>query len=116
MFENGLLKVATAKVLGIACPLGIVALVTALGWTRHKRRPAALLRAERRATRKNRGRGTRRPNTDGSPQASARAGSPVGAGNRYATSSASVRAGVVDRQALLSQIIEENVRLRERLR
>jgi hypothetical protein len=115
VFENGLLKVITAKALCVAGPLGIAALAT-WHWARRGRRRVALLRAAERASADTGVEGSAWSGTGEPSQASSKPHRTGGTGSQSAASPAPVTGGVVDRRALLSQIIEDNVRLREALR
>lgn len=119
MLEHSVLKIAAAKTLGMALPLGVVALGAAWVWRGRERRSAAASEYSRISGSWAQGeRGAQRatatqPAASGSAASEHRGSSSSGYTRGGSVSSL---AGGVDQDALLSRIMEDNVRLRESLK
>lgn len=110
ILENGLLKLAATKVWGMTFPLGMVAVAAIWVWGVRERRSAASHPDESSAT------GSLR-DTGGSARKAAGPAHPSPREHTaYRPAPGSSIPGGTDREALLSQILEENIRLREALK
>lgn len=118
MLEQSVLKIAAAKTLGMALPLGVVALGAAWVWRGRERRSAAAS-GYRVGKTQGQGDGAAQRATATQP-ATTRSANPERRGDSSSGytrgGSASSLAGGVDQDALLSRIIDDNVRLRESLK
>lgn len=110
--EYGLLKLAAAKASGMAFPMGLVAVAAIWVWRAHDRRSVPPPRDDSSAT------GSMgEADPGGSPREAAGSAHPATrAHTSYRPASGAPFRGGSDREALLSQILEENIRLREALK
>jgi hypothetical protein len=109
-FEYGLLKLAAAKASGMAFPMGLVAVAAIWVWSARNRRSVPPPRDDSSAT------GSMgEADPGGSPREAAGSARP-GEHTSYRPAPAAPFRGGSDREALLSQILEDNIRLREALK
>ena len=114
MLENGVLKLAATKTLGVAFPLGLIAITAIWFWSvRDRRSPAsASARDESSAAGSMGEAGTNRSSHEVTRSANP---TPREHTSYRPAPGASIRGGT-DREALLSQVLEDNIRLREALK
>jgi hypothetical protein len=110
--EYGLLKLAAAKASGMAFPMGLVAVAAIWVWSARNRRSVPP-RDDSSATTGSIG----EADPGGSPREAAGSAHPTArARTSYRPVPGAPCRGGTDREALLSQILEDNIRLREALK
>lgn len=112
MLENGLLKLAATKTLGMALPLGVLAVAAIWAWNSGNRRSAASPHDDNSAAGP-----MHQASAGGSPREAPDTTEPAPRKHSsYRPRPGSSMPGGTDREALLSQVLEENIRLREALK